>query len=163
MSTKRALKFLSFAALIFLFTNSTFRKEKDPLNKRKYDIILIEVKDGVNGKKGASDELEFKDGKVFSTYLFDKFEYKWLKYKITTDSTYTDETETEINYFEVESTYTDAKDQTFIMTLKIDNFAIDGEIKITKNDKLKKMFVFNGKEKYSKPKKKKDDKDPYGQ
>ena len=30
---------------------------------------------------------------------------------------------------------------------------------ITKNDKLKKMFVFNGKEKYAKPKKKKEDKD----
>ena len=95
-------------------------------------------------------------------FLFDKFEYKWLKYKVNKDSSYIDETETEIEYFEVESSYTDDKDQTFIMTLKIDNFDIDGEMKITKNDKLKKMFVFNGKEKYSKPKKKKDNKDPYG-
>ncbi len=118
MSTKNALKFLSIATVIFLFINSTFKKDKDPLNKRKYDIILIEVKDGVNNKKGVPDELEFKDGKFFSTYLFDKFEYKWLKYKVTKDSAYIDETETEIDYFEVESTYTDAKDQTFIMTLK---------------------------------------------
>ena len=162
MSTKSALRFLSFAAIFFFFVNSTIKKEKDPLNKRKYDVIIIEVKDGVNAKKGATDEIEFKDGKFFSTYLFDKFEYKWMKYKVTKDSTYIDETETEIDYFEVESSYTDSKDQTFIMTLKIDNFDIDGEMKITKNDKLKKMFVFNGKEKYAKPKKKKEDKDPYG-
>lgn len=160
MSTKSTISFLGLAVVIHLFVNATLGK-KDPLDKKKYDITLIEVKDGVNAKKGATDELEFKDGKFFSNFLFDKFEYKWIKYKIAKDSTYIDETESEIEYFEVESTYTDDKDQTFIMTLKIDNFDIDGEIKITKNDKLKKMFIFNGKEKYS-PKKKKDNKDPYG-
>ena len=59
----------------------------------------------------------------------------------------------------MECTSTDDKDQTFIFTCKIDNYDIDGEMKITKNDKLKKMFVFNGKEKYAKPRKKKEDKD----
>lgn len=155
MSTKNALKFLAAAAILVLFVNAAL-KEKDPLGKRKYDNIVIEVKDGNNAKKGVSDELEFKDGKLFSMFLFDKFEYKWMKYKVNKDSSYIDETETEINYFEVECSYTDDKDQTFIMTCKIDNFDIDGEMKITKNDKLKKMFVFNGKEKYAKPKKKKD-------
>jgi hypothetical protein len=161
MSTKNALKFLIIPAILFLFGSAAL-KEKDPLSKRKYDIIIIEVKDGNNAKKGATDELEFKDGRLFSTYLFDKFEYKWMKYKVNKDSVYIDETETEINYFEVECSYTDDKDQTFIFNCKIDNYDIDGEMKITKNDKLKKMFVFNGKEKYSKPKKKKDDKEPYG-
>jgi hypothetical protein len=155
MSTKNALTFLSVAAVAVLFINATL-KEKDPLGKRKYDTIMIEVKNDVNAKKGATDELEFKDGKLFSTFLFDKFEYKWLKYKVNKDSSYIDETETEIQYFEVECSYTDDRDQTFIMTCMIDNFDIDGEVKITKNDKLKKMYVFNGKEKYSKPKKKKD-------
>jgi hypothetical protein len=153
MSTKTTVKFLCLAA-VTLFLASAVLKEKDPLNKRKYDIAIIEVKDGQNAKKSIADELEFKDGKFFSNYLFDKFEYKWLKYKITKDSAYIDETETEIQYFEVESTYTDDKDQTFTMMLKIDNFDIDGDIKITKNDKPKKAFTFNGKEKYS-PKKKK--------
>jgi hypothetical protein len=157
MSTKNALKFLIIPAILFLFGSAAL-KEKDPLGKRKYDIIIIEVKDGNNSKKGATDELEFKDGRMFSTYLFDKFEYKWLKYKVNKDSVYIDETETEISYFEVEASYTDDKDQTFIFNCKIDNFDIDGEMKITKNDKLKKMFVFNGKEKYAKPKKKKEDK-----
>ena len=158
MSTKNALKFLSLALILALFVNANL-KEKDPLGKRVYNTIMIEVKDGVNNKKGATDELEFKDGRLFSTFLFDKFEYKWLKYKVNKDSAYIDETETEISYFEVECSYTDDKDQTFMMTCKIDNFDIDGEIKITKNDKLKKMYVFNGKEKYAKPRKKKEDKD----
>lgn len=157
MSTKNALKFLLIPAILFLFGSAAL-KEKDPLGKRKYDIIIIEVKDGNNAKKGTTDELEFKDGRMFSTYLFDKFEYKWMKYKVNKDSVYIDETETEISYFEVEASYTDDKDQTFIFNCKIDNFDIDGEMKITKNDKLKKMFVFNGKEKYSKPKKKKEEK-----
>ena len=43
-----------------------------------------------------------------------------------------------------------------VMKCVIDEFDIDGEIKITKNDKLKKMYVFNGKEKYVKPAKKKE-------
>ncbi len=157
MSTKHALKFILIPAILFLFGSAAL-KEKDPLGKRKYDIIIIEVKDGNNAKKGATDELEFKEGKLFSNYLFEKFEYKWMKYKVNKDSAYIDETETEISYFEVECSYTDDKDQTFIMTCKIDNFDIDGEMKITKNDKLKKMFVFNGKEKYAKPRKKKDEK-----
>ena len=157
MSTKHALKFFILPVVLFLFGSAAL-KEKDPLGKRKYDITIIEVKEGNNVKKGATDELEFKDGKMFSTYLFDKFEYKWMKYKVIKDSAYIDETETEISYFEVESTYTDDKDQTFIFNCKIDNYDIDGEMKITKNDKLKKMFVFNGKEKYAKPKKKKEDK-----
>jgi hypothetical protein len=39
------------------------------------------------------------------------------------------------------------------MNIRIDDYDIDGEVKLTKNDKLKKMWVFNGKEKAKKPKK----------
>jgi hypothetical protein len=148
MSTKNALKLLLIPAIVLLFINSTL-KDKDPLGKRKYDVTHIEVKDGKNSPKGATDEFEFKDGKMFSNFLFEKFEYKWMKYKVTKDSAYIDETETEIDYLEVECSYTDDADQTMTMTCKIDNYDIEGEIKITKKDKLKKMFIFNGKEKYN--------------
>jgi hypothetical protein len=154
MSTKSLLKLALVPALVLLFINFTI-KDKDPMGKRKYDITHIEVKDGKNSPKGTTDELEFKDGKLFSNFLFEKFEYKWMKYKVTKDSAYIDETETEIDYMEVECTYTDDADQTLTMICKIDNYDIDGEIKITKKDKLKKMFVFNGKEKYN-PKRDKD-------
>lgn len=155
MSTKSTIKTLFLSAVFFLFVNAVI-KEKDPLHKKIYNNQIIEVKDGQNGKKSLPDELEFKDGKVFSTFLNEKFDYKWLKYEINKDSTYIDSTETEIRYIEFESSYTDDKDQTMIMKCVIDEYSIDGEIKITKHDKLKKMFVFNGKEKYVKPAKKKE-------
>jgi len=153
MSTKKLFKIFVLAGAVLLFANAVL-KEKDPLHKKIYNTTIIEVKDGQNAKKGVTDELEFKDGKLFSNFLLNKFEYKWLKYEINKDSTYIDSTETEIRYIEFESSYTDDKDQTMVMKCTIDEHAIDGEIKITKNDKLKKMFVFNGKEKYVKPKKK---------
>ncbi len=155
MSTNKTFKLLALSAVFLLFVNA-FIKEKDPLNKKIYLTTVIEVKDGQNAKKAVADELEFKDGKLFSSFLNQKFEYKWLRYEILKDSTYIDSTETEIRYFEVESSYTDDKDQTMVMKCTIDEHTIDGEVKITKNDKLKKMFVFNGKEKYVKPKKKKE-------
>jgi len=154
MSTKSALKLVLIPVILLVFVNIGF-KEKDPLGKRKYDLTFIEVKDGKNAPKGTTDELEFKDGKLFSNFLFDKFQYKWMKYKVTKDSAYIDETETEIDYLEVECSYTDDADQTMTMTCIIDNYDIEGEVKITKKDKLKKMFVYNGKEKYN-PKRAKD-------
>lgn len=157
MSTNKLLKYTFLAGVILLFANAVL-KEKDPLHKKIYNTTIIEVKDGQNSKKGVTDELEFKDGKLFSNFLMNKFDYKWLKYEINKDSTYIDSTETEIRYIEFESSYTDDKDQTMVMKCTIDEYSIDGEIKITKNDKLKKMFVFNGKEKYVKPKKKEGEK-----
>jgi hypothetical protein len=156
MSTKNTLKIFALTAIVLLFINAVIKKEKDPLHKKIYNTQVIEVKDGQNGKKALPDELEFKDGKLFSNVLKEKFEYNWLRYEINKDSTYIDSTETEIRYFEFECSYTDDKDQTMVMKCVIDEFDIDGEIKITKNDKLKKMYVFNGKEKYVKPAKKKE-------
>lgn len=155
MSTKNIIKILILSSVFILFING-ISKDKDPLHKKIYNTLVIEVKDGQNAKKTLPDELEFKDGKLFSTFLNEKFDYKWLKYEINKDSTYIDSTETEIRYFELECSYTDDKDQTMVMKCVIDEFDVDGEVKITKNDKLKKMFVFNGKEKYVKPVKKKE-------
>lgn len=156
MSTKKIFKLALLSTIFILFVNAVL-KDKDPLNKKIYNTQVIEVKDGQNAKKSVADELEFKDGKLFSNFLNEKFEYKWLRYEINKDSTYIDSTETEIRYFELECSYTDDKDQTMVMKCTIDEYSIDGEIKITKKDKLKKMFVFNGKEKYVKPKKKKEE------
>lgn len=126
---------------------------KDSLDKRKFTVTMTEVKEGAAPKKGVEDELEFKAGKgMFSNFLFEKMEYKWIKYEITKDSTYTDEDQSESHYTEVEISTTDATDQTLLMKCTIDNFDISGEIKITKKDKLKKKYEFSGKEKAVKKK-----------
>jgi hypothetical protein len=124
---------------------------KDSLDKRKFMVTMTEVKEGGPPKKGVEDEIEFKAGKgMFSTFLFDKHQYSWTKYEITKDSTYTDEYDNENHYTEAEVSATDKSDQTVVMKLTVDNFDISGEIKITKKDKLKKKYDFNGKEKQKK-------------
>ncbi|MCF8424158.1 MAG: hypothetical protein K9H41_07425 [Bacteroidia bacterium] len=126
---------------------------KDTLDKRKFTVTMTEIKEGAPAKKGVEDELEFKAGKgMFSNFLFEKLEYKWIKYEITKDSTYTDEEENENHYTEAEISTTDANDQTMIMKCVVDNLEISGEIKITKKDKLKKKYEFSGKEKATKKK-----------
>ncbi len=133
--------------------NAGFKGEpKDNLDKRTFNVFFTEVKEGVAAKKGVADELEFKAGKgMFSQFLFDKFEYKYLKYEITKDSVFTDEENNEIKWVEAEISTTDKTDQTMVLKLKVEDYDITGEIKITKKDKLKKKYEFVGKEK---PKKK---------
>lgn len=153
MNFKHIIISATVLALGLLSINAIKKGEpKDSLDKRKFTVTMTEVKEGGPPKKGVEDELEFRAGKgMFSTFLFDKLEYKWIKYEITKDSTYTDEDQNENHYTEAEISTTDANDQTMIMKCVVDNYDISGEIKITKKDKLKKKYEFSGKEK---PKKK---------
>lgn len=147
--------FISSAVIaVGVFTiNAVFKGEpKDALDKRIFLVNITELKDGSPPKKSVPDEIEFKAGKgMFSNYLYEKLEYKWIKYEIKKDSTFTDESDVEVNWVEAEITTTDDKDQTLTMEVTVEDFEIRGEIKITKKDKLKKKFEFSGKEK---PKKK---------
>jgi hypothetical protein len=150
-----SLKFLTF---IFFFLFSLFgRAEKDPLHKRVFTTKVSEVKADAGGpsKKPVMDKWSFKDGKVFSDFLYDKFQYKWLKYRINKDSIFTDSTDTEVRMLEVEATSTDEANQTVAITFTVQEWDIEGEVKITKNDKLKKHFEITGREKGGKPKKSK--------
>lgn len=151
------IKVFSKAALLLLFSFYSFvsiaQKEKDPLNKRVFNLSLNEVKDGQPQKKLLQDKLEFKGGKLFSDFMFDKYQYKWIKYRIEKDSIYTDSTDTEVRFLAIEATATDESNQTVMMSFNILEWDIEGTIKITKNDKLKKHFEFVGREKGGKPKK----------
>ncbi len=148
---------LRLLAVAFLFLLSTaFKAEKDPLHKRVFNTMVAEVKEGTAAaKKPINDKITFKDGRLFSDFLNEKFEYKWLKYRINKDSIYTDSTDTEVRLLELESTTTDEANQTIIINLTIQEWDLDGTIKITKNDKLKKAFDITGREKGGKPVKEK--------
>lgn len=152
MNLKHIAVSVSVVAVAFVSIYATPKgKEKDALNKRIFNTAIVELKEGQANKKSVPDEIEFKDGKVFSTFLFDKMAYKWIKYEITKDSTFTDEEANESHWIEVTATHTDDADQTIEMVMKVENYDIEGTVKITKKDKLKKKFEFTGKEK---PKKK---------
>jgi hypothetical protein len=128
-------------------------KEKDPLNKRVFNMSLAEMKDGVAQKKLLKDVMEFKNGKLFSELLNEKFGYKWIKYRIEKDSIFTDSTDTEVRYLQIEASATDESNQTVMISLIQLEWDLDGTYKITKNDKLKKHFDVTGREKGGKPKK----------
>lgn len=151
MNLKHIIISASVLTIGLLSINAIKKGEpKDSLDKRKFTVTMTEIKEGSPPKKGVEDELEFKGGKFFSTFLFDKSEFKWIKYEITKDSTYTDEEQNEGHWTEAEITTTDDSDQTLLVKCVVDNYDISGEIKITKKDKLKKKYEFTGKEKAKK-------------
>ncbi len=154
MNLKHIIISASVIALGVLSINAIKKGEpKDMLDKRKFTVMMTEVKEGGPPKKAVEDELEFKAGKgLFSVFLFDKMQLKWIKYEITKDSTYTDEEQNENHYTEAEISTTDETDQTVIIKCVVDNYDISGEIKVTKKDKLKKKYEFIGKEKAAKKK-----------
>jgi hypothetical protein len=155
MNIKKVISICSLLLASFIFINATLKEEKDPLHKRTFTLGITEVKDGQAAKKMVKDEMTFKDGKLFSDFLNQKFQYKWLKYRINRDSIYMDETETEVRLLEVEATSTDESNTTINISFKVEEWDIEGTIKMTKNDKPKKHFDFVGREKGGKPKKEK--------
>jgi hypothetical protein len=145
-------KLLFAVALVGLLA---FKGEKDPLHKRVFNISLMEVKDGNAVKKPIADRMYFKDGKLFTDYLYDKFGFKYIRYRINKDSVYTDSTDTQVRLLVVEASATDEDNQTVIINFEQEEWDLEGVIRVTKNDKLKKYFDIVGREKGGKPKKKK--------
>lgn len=153
MFSKRWNRSTVLFALLIAFVLFSFKEEKDPLHKRVFNISLGETKDGVPGKKSIADKWFFKDGKLYSEFLDQKFNYKWFRYRINKDSVYIDSTETEVRLLEVEGSMTDIADQTVIVNFTQLEWDIDGVVKITKKDKIKRYFEMSGREKGGKPKK----------
>lgn len=164
MNTQKLSSFPQFAlAVVVIFLMFAFKGDKDALHKRTFYVSLTEVKEATGpAKKTILDEVEFKDGKMFSEYLFDKFNYKWIRYRINKDTVYVDSTNTKVRELDVEASQTDEEtNQTVMIKFTTVEWDLEGTIRITKNDKLKKYFDMVGFEKGGKPKKiKKKKKDP---
>lgn len=152
---KKTIIILSLALFILALLLLSFKIEQDPLHKRLFTISLSETKNGVVAKKPIQDRLFFKNGSLRSDFLYKKFGYKFLKYRINKDSIFTDSTDTEVRWLEVEAIITDDKNQTIFVSFVTCEWDIDGTIKITKNDKIKRYYDFAGREKGGKPKKEK--------
>lgn len=134
--------------------NAGFKGEpKDALDKKKYNVTISEIRENQPPKKGVADELEFKAGKgFFSQFLFDQKGFKWMKYEVTKDSTFTDEEQNEVHIIEANISSTNEEDETVLINCSVEDYDIKGEIKVTKKDKLKKRYEFSGKEKVAKKK-----------
>ena len=137
----------------------SFKDEKDSLHGRVFNTSMSETKNGVVKRKVISDNIYFKNGKLKSDFLRKKYGYKWIRYRINKDSIYVDSTGVEVRLLVVEASATDETNQTVIMNFTTLEWDIDGEIKITKNDRLRHKYALAGREKGGKPKKIKKDKE----
>lgn len=153
MLTKLSIRKLWIIIVTFSFLLTlSFKSEHDSLHKRIFNISLSETKNDIVAKKVIADKIYFKNGKLFSDFLFNKFGYKYISYRINKDSIFTDFTETEVRLLEVEAVVTSEKDETIMITFVTSEWDIEGKIKITKHDKLKRYYDFVGREKGGKPK-----------
>ncbi|MCX7729460.1 MAG: hypothetical protein N2203_08315, partial [Bacteroidia bacterium] len=106
-------KTIILSLILFGFiANTLYDKDKDPLHKKIYTTTVTEVKSGMTSNKSVSDEIEFKNNKLFSNFLNEKFGVKYMSYTITKDTTFLDSiTEAEVRYFEVKALYKDEDQQ----------------------------------------------------
>lgn len=137
---------------------SFVKDEKDPLHNRVFTASLSETKNGAVAKKVIMDKITFKDGKLKSEFLKKKFGFSYIRYRINKDSVYMDETGAEVRLLEVEASATDENNLTVSMEFATLEWDIDGVVKITKNDRLKRYYDLSGREKGGKPKKEKKEK-----
>lgn len=147
------VKILGFAGLVACLAFTNYKGDKDPLHKKKFIAQATEIKDGKpSTKKPVEDEIEFKNGKVYSSFVWDKMEFQDVKYAINKDSTFTSDSGEELHYFEVEAITTNDKKETINMNFTINGYDIEGTYKLVKKDVVKKMFTTIGKEKPKKGK-----------
>ncbi len=152
INLRRRVLNISFLFCVLLLVAS-FKVDRDPLHKRSFTISLSENKNGVIAKKVIMDMIEFKNGKLRTDFIEDKFGYTWIRYHVTKDSIYTDSTNTEVRFLKVEAVATDEDNQSIFIDFTTSEWDLDGTIKITRNDKLKKYYDMSGREKGGKPKK----------
>ncbi len=144
------------STLIFMLTASFVLGGDDTSNieDKKYKITISEAKKG--GKSGPSDTdvLTFKSGK-FRTGFFKKFAgADAIPIELDKDSTYIDEGGTEeMLYIEFSGEMTNKQDETVKVTGTIDGFGIEGNVELSKKEKVKKHWDFVGTEKDKKGKK----------
>ena len=142
-------------ALVAVTTNATLG-DKDWLHGKTYEVQQTEFKEGAPkpSVKPIKDEFTFNKGKLYSDFVGgDKIKFdKYLKYELKKDSTYTEEDE-ERHYYEIEVTSENDDGQKLEIKITVDDINIEGSIKLSKGDKLKKHYEFTGKEKPKKGKK----------
>ena len=136
---------------MLVFSILSFKGDKDKMHKRVFKVIMTEFKDGKPKPKTTEDEIEFKEGKLHSLFLFDKTGFEKLKYEIKIDSTYVEDEETK-EYIKIVASSSNDEKENVIFNMIIDDFNVEGTIKLVKSGKEKKYFEFIGKEKAIKKK-----------
>ena len=145
-----------FLLVPVLFILAAFNNEYDSLHKREFTAGLSETRNGIVQKRVIQDFIRFKDGKIQSDFIRKKFGFRYIRYRVNEDTVYTDETGAEVRKIRLEASATDENNVTVQMLLTSVEWDLDGVIRVTRNDRLKKYYDLAGREKGGKPKKQKD-------
>jgi len=138
--------FVIIALLVSISTEIKAQKHKF-LEGKKYAAQFYEIKPAGRGKAVPSD-VYFKGGKLYADLMEEKIAYPAVNYKITLDSTYTEDDE-QIQLITAEATYEEDK-STYKIEFTVTNFDIIGTFILMKGTVEKKKFEFDGAEKRKK-------------
>ena len=144
-------RILSCGLMICTFALFSFKIDKDPMHKRKFKGMAQAINPADNVPKGKpfEDEIDFKNGQVYSLACWDKMEFADVKYEIVKDSTYKDGEE-EKRYFDIIATSTNDKKDKLTMNITVDGYDYKAVYTLTKKDVAKKKFTSTATEKIKK-------------
>jgi hypothetical protein len=151
---KRMKRSVLFFAMLFMGLMCR-AGEDDPLHDRVFNTSMSETKNGVVAKKVIADLVRFKNGRIESVFLKKKFGFRHIRYRINKDSAYVDETGADVRLLVAEAVATDESNITVQIQFTVLEWDIDGVIRITKNDRLRRYYDLAGREKGGKPEKEK--------
>jgi len=146
MKNTTTLKAFVFAAALLIVSSVSAQKNKF-IEGKKYNVQFYEMKPTGRGKAIASNFL-VKGGKVESDLMYEKMTLGPAAYKVTLDTTYTED-ETEIHMVKLEAEQKDDKNE-YKWEVTVSNYDIEGTCVQTKSGVEKKRFEFAGSEKTKK-------------
>lgn len=146
MKNTTPFKTLVLAAGLLIVSSASAQKNKF-LEGKKYNVQFYEVKPTGRGKSVPSNFL-VKSGKVESDLMYEKISLGPAAYKVTLDSTYTED-ETEIHMVKIEAELAEDKNE-YKWEATITNYDIEGTVVQMKGGVEKKKYEFDGTEKTKK-------------
>src|ERR1035437_701250 len=146
MKTTLNLKSL-FLGLSLFAVASTFAQKNKFLEGKKYNVNFYEIK--ASGRaKAVPSFITIKNAKVQSDLMEEKIQLPLISYKVTLDSTYTED-ETEMHLIKFEAQFTEDKNE-YKWEAQVNNYDIEGTVVQSKNGVVKKKYEFDGSEKTKK-------------
>ena len=146
MKTTLTLKSL-FLSLSLLAVATTFAQKSKFLEGKKYSVNFYEIR--ASGRaKAVPSFITIKNGKIQSDLMEEKIQLPLISYKVTLDSTYTED-ETEMHLIKFEAQFAEDKNE-YKWEAQVINYDIEGTVVQSKNGVVKKKYEFDGSEKTKK-------------
>jgi hypothetical protein len=135
-----------FAAALLIVSSVSAQKNKF-IEGKKYTVLFYEMKPTGRGKALPST-FDIKGGKVESDMMYEKMTLGPAAYKVTLDSTYTED-ETEMHMVKIEAELKDDKNE-YTWEATIINYDVEGTCVQMKAGVEKKRYEFAGSQKTKK-------------